>query len=223
MPQLGPSDQELELGSSPQEISLHSDDFDAALTVLRSLPEINFAHIATAGHSAGGEAAAELALRHPEVTAVVGLDASFGMTSGARVFERLPGYAPGRNVGAALLDLRRAEGSQGVRLDLKAIDALHWRDVYRVTFEKAYHGDFTEWGMIAWKLSVPMPSNPNGHTRQIGYEVNRRVCNAVLAFLDAQLRGRTEGFDELVAAMRYEAGIMFSHPSHSETEPSKIR
>ena len=222
VPQLGPSDEELELGSSPQEISLHADDFDAALSVLGQLPEVNFHKIATAGHSAGGEAAVELALRHPQVRAVVGLDASYGMTSGARIFKQLPEYAPGRDIDAALLDLRRAEGSQGVKLDLDAIDALHWTAVYRVAFEKAYHGDFTEWGMVAWKLSIPMPTNRYGHTRRIGYNVNRSACRAVLDFLEAQLRGRSEALGDLQRAMQQEPGVAFSHFSVS-IQPSAVK
>lgn len=221
VPQLGPSDQELELGSSPQEISLHADTFDAALEALRELPEIQFDRFATAGHSAGGEAAVALALRLPEVRAVIGLDASFGMTGGARVFRQLSGYVPGRRVDAALLDLRRAEGSQGVKLDLSAIDALHWTDVYRVAFKNAYHGDFTEWGMIAWTLSIPMPPNPYGHTRRVGYDTNRRACRAVLDFLEATLRGHPERLDELKAAIRHESAVTFEHLSGSTNSRTK--
>lgn len=222
VPQLGPSDQEIELGSSPQEISLHADDFDAALTVLRDLPEVDFGHLATAGHSAGGEVAVELALRHPEVTAVVGLDGSYGMSSGSRVLTRLPGYAPGRKVGAALLDLRRADGSQGAKLDLTAIDALHWADLCRVIFTKAFHGDFTEWGMLGRKLSIPMPPNPDGHTREIGYQVNQQACHAVLDFLDARLRGRKEAHGRLKHTIQHVPGARFSHLSASaKANPGK--
>jgi Chlorophyllase len=213
VPELGPSNEELELGSSPREISLHADDFDAALPALHRLRDIDFDHIATAGHSAGGEAAVELALRHPQVRAVVGLDASYGMTSGVRIFRQLPEYASGRQVGAALLDVRRAEGSQGVKLDLSAIDALHWTDVYRIAFQKAYHGDFTEWGLVAWKLSIPMPPNPYGHTRQIGYRVNRLTCRAVLDFLEAELRGRSDAVADLTQTMQHEPGVAFTHTS----------
>src|SRR5438270_6869172 len=172
VPQLGPSDREIELGSSPREIALHADDFEAALAALHNLDDIDFSRIATGGHSAGGEVAAELAMRHPEVSAVFGLDASFGMSSGARVFTRLPEYAPKRRIGAALLDLRRSNGSQGVTLDLTAIDALKWADVSRVLFDNAYHGDFTEWGMVAYVLRIPMPANSSGHTRAFGPRVN---------------------------------------------------
>jgi hypothetical protein len=105
---------------------------------------------------------------------------------------------------ATLLDLRRADGSQGVKLDLTAIDALQWAHLDRVLFSKANHGDFTEWGMIAIRLSIPMPPNPDAHTRQIGYEVNLRACHAVLDFLDASLRGRKDALRRLTAVLQKE-------------------
>lgn len=220
VPQLGPSDEEIELGSSPGEISLHADDFDSAIRVLRDLPEVDFGHVATAGHSAGGEVAVELALRHPEVTVVIGLDASYGMSGGSKVLVRLPEYAPGRKVGAALLDLRRGDGAQGAKLELNAIDALRWADIYRVTFPQAFHGDFTEWGAIGLKLSFPMPPNPDGHTREIAYEVNQRVCRAVLDFLDARLRRRDDALRGMIAEIQKMPGAKYDHisPSYSNSK-----
>ena len=211
VPQLGPSDKKIELGSSPQEISFHADDYDAALPLLRKLPEVDFHHIAAAGHSAGGEVAVELALRHPEVSGVIGLDASYGTTGGARVLVQLPEYTPGRKVAAILLDLRRGEGSQGVKLDLTKIDALRWPEVYRLVFANGFHGDFTEWGSIGFELSVPMPPNPDGHTRAIGYEVNRHVCHAVLDFLNARLRNDQDAMRSLGAEVRDVPTIKFTH------------
>lgn len=146
LPQVGPSNEEIALGSSSREISLHADDYEFALELLRARPEIDFRWIASGGHSAGGEVAVELALRHPEITAVAGLDASYGVTDGARVFRQLPEYTPGRKLDAALLDLRRGNGSQGAKLDLSAVDALRWAALYRVIFPKAFHGDFTQCG-----------------------------------------------------------------------------
>src|ERR1700722_8624403 len=223
VPQLGRSNKEIELGSSPEEISLHADDFDSAMTVLRDLPEVDFGHVATAGHSAGGEVAVVLALRHPDVTAVVGLDASYGTTGGSKVLARLPEYVPGRRVGATLLDLRRDNGAQGVKLDLAAIDALCWSDIYRVTFAKAFHGDFTEWGAIGLKLSVPMPSNPDGHTRAMGYPVNEYACRAVLDFHDACLRGRKDALRRMTSAIQKAPGSKYSHVSASCATLKSIR
>ena len=207
VPQLGPSDEVLELGSSPDEISLHMRDFEVALPALRRLPYVDSSKIASAGHSAGGEAAVELAMRDADIKAVIGLDASFGMTGGARVFQKLPEYVPGKRIHSVLLDLRRAEGAQGAKLNLGVIDALRWNDIYRVTFANAYHGDFTEWGMIAWKLNVPMPPNPDGHTRQIGYGVNEVTCHVIRAFLDAQFRRKIAAFEDELAAIGGEPNI----------------
>jgi dienelactone hydrolase len=211
VPQLGPSDKELELGSSQAEISLHTHDFEVALAELRKLADIDVSKIASAGHSAGGEAAVELAMRNPEIKAVIGLDASFGMTGGARIFQKLPEYAPGKQIGAVLLDLRRGDGAQGVKLNLDAIDALRWKDSYRITFSNAYHGDFTEWGMLAWKLNIPMPPNPYGHTRKIGYAVNQDACHVIRAFLDAEFGSDHSTFDRELTAMSAEPGIHVSH------------
>jgi hypothetical protein len=199
VPELGPSDTNVELGSSPSELILHADDFDFALGILRGLPFVATHSFAAIGHSAGGEVAIELAFRHPELKAVIGLDGSFGMTSGARVFKRLPGYRSGRKLHAALLDLRRSEGSQGVHLDLTAVDALRWKQLYRKAFPGAYHGDFTEWGMVAFVAGVPMPTNPYQHTRQIGVEVNRSACHLVLDFLNYEMRGEKKAGTELKA------------------------
>jgi hypothetical protein len=46
--------------------------------------------------------------------------------------------------------------------------------------------------MLAFELSIPMPPNPDAHTREIGHAVNRQSCNDVLAFLDARLKGRKD-------------------------------
>ncbi len=189
LPQLGPSPSQIDLGSSPADITLHADDYAAALEALRSLGGIDFTAIAAAGHSAGGEVALELAFRDSAIRAVIGLDGSYGMGGGVRTLQQLPGYQRGRVVGAALLDVRRGTGAQGAVVDRSAVEAVHWRKFIPMTFGRAFHGDFTEWGMVAYVLDIPMPTNPDHHTRKIGFDVNRVACRAVLDFLDAELRG----------------------------------
>jgi hypothetical protein len=121
------------------------------------------------------------------VIAVIGLDASYGTSGGSRVLKQISEYDTARKLNAALLDLRRADGSQGVKVDLSGIDALQWAEVQRKIFPGAFHGDFTEWGMVAFKLSIPMPQNTDGHTREVGHEVNREICREVLEFLTTHL------------------------------------
>ena len=221
VPQLGPSPNELELGSSPNEIGLHADDFDTALERLHELPEIDFQHVAVGGHSAGGEAAIELAFRHAEIQAIVGLDASYGMTGGSSIFRQIAGYQPGREMHASLLDLRRADGSQGAKLDLSAVDRLRWASVDRILFAGAYHGDFTEWGMIARVLSIPMPANMTDHTRELGYRVNRQAYQAVLYFLDETLGSQGKEFGSFVESIRNTPGLTYYHSAGVVERPAK--
>lgn len=190
VPQLGPSESHIDLGSSPQELALHADDFDFALQILRGLPFVDGHTFVAIGHSAGAEVSIELAFRHPEMKAVIGLDSSFGTKSGSRILTRLPGYQTERRIHASLFDLRRSEGSQAVQLDLTAGDAIRWSHLYRKQFQGAYHGDFTEWGMVAFVAGIAMPPNPYEHTRQLGVDVNRAACHYVLDFIDYQLQGR---------------------------------
>lgn len=202
VPQLGPSESNIELGSSSGELALHADDFDFALRVLRGLPFVATHSFAAIGHSAGAEVAIELALRHPGLKAVMGFDGSFGTKSGANILVLLPGYQTKLELHAAMFDLKRAEGSQGVHLNLAPVDAIRWARLYRRLFPGAYHGDFAEWGMVAFVAGVPMPPNPDSHTRQIGVDVNIAVCHYALDFLDYQLRGRKTYAGRLKALMQ---------------------
>jgi len=198
VPQLGPSSVDLDLGGSPAEVLLHVQDLEFAMRALRTLPGVDPGPVAIAGHSAGGIVALEFAMRNAGVAAVVGLDGSYGM-HGERVQPRgpeegFPYFAPER-VTASLLDLRRANGVQGATLDTTVVADLRWANRYVVTFSRMYHGDFTEFAPIALKLNVPLPPNPDGRTRQTGYDGNQAAYRGILYFLDATLRhhpGRLE-------------------------------
>jgi pimeloyl-ACP methyl ester carboxylesterase len=196
VPQLGPSSADLANGSSPAEIALHVRDMEAAAEVLRRQPGFDVGRIAVVGHSAGGIAAFDFAMQNPNTKAIVGLDGSYGFRGGERIFRRVVGYDP-RRVRASILDLRRANGVQGADLDLAALDDAVLADRYLVTFPRMFHGDFTEFGPIGLKLSVPLPPNNDERTRQTGYDGNQYAYRALLSFLDAKLRDRRAGIDEL--------------------------
>jgi hypothetical protein len=51
-----------------------------------------------------------------------------------------------------------------------------------------FHGDFTEFGTIGLKLSVPLPPNDDGRTRETGYVGNQHAYRAAVDFLDANLK-----------------------------------
>ncbi len=129
------------------------------MKVLRRLPNIDAKHLAIAGHSAGGVAALEFAARNPEVTVVLGLDGSYGFLPEPHRTEEVMRALNGLHVGqvrAFLLDMRRADGVQGAKLDSTVVDRMVRSDRYLVTFMRMFHGDFTEFGTIGLKLSVPL-------------------------------------------------------------------
>jgi pimeloyl-ACP methyl ester carboxylesterase len=210
VPQLGPSDRELGLGGSAGDVALHVRDLEFARNALRTLPEIDSTKLAIIGHSAGGIVAMDFAMRHADVRVVIGLDGSYGFTGGSRNFKTFPDYAPGR-IKAAILDLRRANGTQGASLDLSVLEACNLSDRYLVTFTKMFHGDFTEFGTIGLKLSVPLPANNEGRTRQTGYEGNQHAYRAILDFLDAKLRGKPEVIGRLFSEISRSDGARIIH------------
>ena len=215
-PQLGPSETDLDLGGSPPEVLLHVQDLAFALRVLRALPNVDSGPIGIAGHSMGGVVALQFAMRNGDVTAVVGLDGSYGMHgegSHPRPPEQFfPDFAP-ESVRAALLDLRRANGVQGATLDSTVVSDLYRADRYIVTFRKMYHGDFTEYAPIGLHLSVPLPPNGDGRTRQTGYDGNQAAYHAVLDFFDATLRHLPRRIPQITIDLQRVAGLTIKHES----------
>lgn len=216
VPQLGPSLEDLANGSSPAEITLHVQDMDFAENVLHQQRSLDTTNVGVIGHSAGGVAALDFAMKHPEAKAVVGLDGSYGMVEGERVFTRVPGYAPGQ-ITASILDLRRADGVQGAHLDPTALDQARSADRYLVKYPRVFHGDFTEWAPVAWNLSVPLPPNSDGRTRRTGFEGNQNAYRAVLLFLDAKLRGRRRLLSQLPQLIESFPGATFAHDTPALT------
>jgi len=188
VPNLGVSREHMDMGNAAPDIEAHTRDLEFAWDRLRTFPFIDATNVATAGHSAGGTVALYLAMRHPEIKAVISLDGSFGFTGYVRKMKALPDYAPAR-VKAALLDLRRANHVQDATHDFAIIRALRRSDRYLVSFPHMFHGDFTEFAPIGYLLNVPLPPNKDGRTRKTGFDGNQRAYRAILDFLDAKLRG----------------------------------
>jgi pimeloyl-ACP methyl ester carboxylesterase len=214
VPQLGPSAEETSLETTAGEAGVHVGDLEFALKVLRDLPDVDVKHLAIAGHSAGGVAALQFAIRNPEVRVVVGLDGSYGMAPEPQrreeVMKVLNQLQPG-HVNAFLLDMRRANGVQGAKLDPAVVDRMVRSDRYLVTFTKMFHGDFTEFGTIGLKLSIPLPPNNDERTRETGFVGNQHAYRAALDFLDANLKSQPEAMSLFLAEIAHTDGATIVH------------
>src|SRR5260370_7700402 len=91
---------------------------------------------------------------------------------------------PGQ-VKAFLLDMRRANGVQSAQLDPTVVNRMVRSDRYLVTFTKMFHGDFTEFGTIGLKLSVPLPPNNDGRTPHTTFIINQHTHPPIPHFLDS--------------------------------------
>ena len=114
-------------------------------------------------------------------------------------------------VRAFLLDMRRADGVQGAKLDSTVVDRMVQSDRYLVTFTRMFHGDFTEFGTIGLKLSVPLPPNNDGRTRETGFTGNQHAYRAAVDFLDANLKKRPEALSLFLAEIANTEGAKIVH------------
>jgi dienelactone hydrolase len=212
LPQLGPSDTALDLGSSPQELLLREQDLEFAWAHLRTLENVDRTVTGIIGHSAGGIVALLFAMRIPSTRAVVSLDGSYGTTEGSRNTLRVPGFDSAA-MRASLLDLRRDQGVQEVKLDSAVFESLVRSDRYIARFRYMWHGDFTEYGEIAriFRLPLPAPAPPDGRTRETGYVGNQHAYRAALDFLDFVIRGDRHAQKAMVNELTTSPGVVLRH------------
>src|SRR5258708_11434592 len=115
------------------------------------------------------------------------------------------------DVKAFLLDMRRANGVQGAELDHTVRHRMTRSERYLVTFTKMFHGDFTEFGTIGLRLSVPLPPNNDGRTRETGFAGNQHAYRAALDFLDAKLKCRPQAFGLFLEEIAHTDGATIVH------------
>src|SRR5205085_2844557 len=89
------------------------------------------------------------------VSAVIGLDGTYGFKGSAGVLTDSYGYAP-EKMRAAFLDLRRGQGEQAADLDLAPVLSFRYADRTLVTLTKMHHSDFTSFAMIAHRFQIPI-------------------------------------------------------------------
>ncbi|MCE9670560.1 tetratricopeptide repeat protein [Myxococcus stipitatus] len=207
---LGPSSDEPSLGLSPAEVDITVRDFEFTWSVVRALPNVDPSRVAMVGHSLGGSAALLFAMRNTNVSAVVGLDGTYGFPhppADPGILSVTQGYhhAP-RKLRAALLDLRR----QQPYIDLSAVHSYKHSDRYLVTLTQMFHTSFTE-GTLHQRFSPEFPANPEGTTPRSSGEGFTWSCALIEAFLDLQLRADASGLTRMKEAVARNPRATFAH------------
>lgn len=159
-------------------------DMEFAWSILRFEPEVDASKVAVMGHSLGAVEAILFAMQNGDVSAVVGLDGTYGFTPD--VLTNFYAYDPMR-MSAAFLDLRRAQkdtGPSAFVLDLSAVNWLYFSDRTLVTLKGMYHTDFTDFGILAKIFDFPPFADRNYTIGSLGYQ---SVCRIVLDYLEMQI------------------------------------
>jgi dienelactone hydrolase len=199
---LGPSDRQTSQSRTPADIEAVVRDMEYAWSLLGDDPSIDRTRVATMGHSVGAIEAVLFGMRNGNVSAVVGLDGTYGFSGSVAALTSAYGYAPDA-MRAAILDLRRAPGEQSAELDLQALHSFRYADRRLVTLRRMHHSDFTSFAMIAQLFHTPINSRApagewNRETAAKGYQ---DTCGIVLAFLEDQLKEHLKKKPERLAAV----------------------
>jgi dienelactone hydrolase len=222
-PLLGPTSDETDQALGSADIETTVRDMDFAWAILRNQQNVDVRKLGVAGHSLGGIEALLFAMRNADVSAVVGLDGTYGFAgSSVHLLTDAPGYSP-RNMQAALLDLRRPDKNEGSTLDLSAVNAFHFSDRTLVTIQKVHHSDFTSFAMVAEVFHLgnsPDWIEKYGWTRETGSQGYQVVCNVVRDFFDETLKKDARAGKRLLADAMHASGPVVRNKPAIEAPPS---
>jgi pimeloyl-ACP methyl ester carboxylesterase len=184
----GLTDQQTSQSRSPSDLDAAVRDMEFALGILGGEINADRTRLSVIGHSLGAVEAAMFAMGNGNVSAVIGLDGTYGFKGSTEVLTGSYRYAPG-NMRAAFLDLRRAQGEQEADLDLAPVRSFRYADRTLITMTKMHHSDFTSFAMVARRFEVPIlpkyaDTGWNGETAARGYQ---QACRFVLKFLDDKM------------------------------------
>ena len=218
---IGPTDQQTSQSRAPSDLDASVRDMEFALGILGAETSADCTRLSVMGHSLGGVEATMLAMRNGNVSAVVGLDGTYGFKGSARVLTGSYGYDP-ENMRSAFLDLRRAQGQQDADLDLASVQSFHHADLTLVTMTGMHHSDFTSFAMVAQRFGVPISPNYantgwNRDTARQGYQQAARI---ILEFLNERIvndRRVTASLQEMIRGIE---GSTFAHVNAGPAAPS---
>lgn len=192
---VGVSDQQPFQSVSPDGLESSVRDMEYAASQMGRYAPVDMTRTAVMGHSIGGVEALVFAARQGNISAVIGLDGTYGFRGSTAILDGAYGYGP-LKVRAAVLDLRRAAGQQGADLDLTAIDRLRYADRHLITLNHIHHSDFTSFAMVGqiYNTATDPSYAATGWNRDTGAAGFKLAAGIVGSFLDAHISGVTTGW-----------------------------
>lgn len=221
---LGPSDEQTFQSRSADDLESSVRDMEFAWSVLQTEPYIDRAKLGVIGHSVGAIEATILGLRNGDISAVIGLDGTYGFQGMSSVLTHSYGYAP-QKMRAAFLDLRRAQGAQGDEpFDLSAIESFRYADRTLITIKKMHHSDFTSFAMVGAQFHTPLPTDypPNGWNRETGRDGYQEACKIVLSFLNAKVKAESDALVEIDRLAKENKDLSLKYLSAAAPPPSPL-
>jgi acetyl esterase/lipase len=221
---MGPSDEQTFQSRTADDFEASVRDMEFAWSVLQDEPNVDKTKLIVMGHSVGAIEAVILGMRNSDVSAVIGLDGTYGFEGLSSVLTHSYGYEPGK-MRAAFLDLRRAQGAQGNEpLDLSAPESFIHANRTFITIDKMHHSDFTSFAMVGAQFHAPLPTGYplNGWNRETGRAGYQRVCRIVLSTLDAETKSVPTAFAELDRVVHETSGVTIRHESAIPLPPSPL-
>jgi hypothetical protein len=210
---LGPSEKETQPSPDSQGVETTIRDMEYVLSIVDHYSNVDPSRVSAVGHSIGAVQAMLLAMRNGSVSAVAGLDGTYGFKGLSGTVTQAASYSVDQFRGA-LLDIRRAQGVGAADLDVTVLESLRYSERWQVTMPQMQHEDFTsraEAGVLAFhRKDIPLVVQ-NG---KAGYEF---VCELLRHFLAHHFEGPGEAGYKLEAAAQ-SAGAGYRHWA-AETPP----
>lgn len=183
-----------DLSSNPVAVETQVRDVEAAIGALIEHDWVDRTHVAAMGYSTGGIVALILGGRHPLVSAVVGLDPSYGSDPskvlGSPLFQADAFRVP-------VLTLRSGHPSYLTPDRSAVLTALPSSDRYTADVGRSTHADFGDDVTLESALSL---TATEPRTTAEGLRAYRATVSAVRLFLDGYLRNQGGALDALVAS-----------------------
>lgn len=184
-PQLGIDGDRPTLAFEPADMAAQAADLALVLGEFAANPGVDATSVAVIGHSSGGIAALLLARHEPRVTAIIGLEASFGTADGHELLDALD--YPYREQDLSVLDLyARASRTR----DETVIEALTRSDRFSIALggeqppKVATHFDFQNWPLYSVRAGVEDDRGAGARAASWASEVYRSAIRLTRSFLD---------------------------------------